>query len=101
MITQTPRRSFRIAPRAVKQGARSAVCESPMQFKISARDHKVRILKSKESILMSTLSVRTLNNLFQTSELVANALYVEMEYQDVGKGWTHITSSALKEYGKR
>ena len=80
MTTQIPRRSSRIARRAVNQGARSAaVMDSPAQPEKSVRDPKTNLLKCKNTIIISTFNVRTLSTINQIPELIANSINLKVD----------------------
>jgi len=79
MNLSVPRRSSRIARRAVKQGARpTAVKASPASVEKSARDPNHKLLKCKKTILLSTFNVRTLHTINQVPELTANAIALKI-----------------------
>ena len=121
MTTLYPRRSSRIARRAVKQGARPAnaprvavekcITEENQRSTIKYNGNK-KLLKCKSSIFLSTFNVRTLCDT-QLHELVASAeelnqdiIFVQehryihddsrIKEHDLGKQWNLITSSAWK-----
>ena len=114
MTEPTLRRSYRIARRAGKQGARSAeVSVLASVFEKSATEPNSRLLKCKRTTTISTFNVRTLNSENQLPELTASAaaqnidvicvqehrLYhndLELKYHEAGNGWTFISASSWK-----
>ena len=113
MTISITRNSSRLARRAVKQGASSAIVpKPPVVFEKSARGSN-KLLKCKRRTLFSTFNVRTLQSINQLPELTANAeKYLidivciqehrifhpddNLKYHNAGKDWTLITSSAWK-----
>ena len=104
--------TYRIARRAVNQGARPANLTRDAVEK-STTVSKAHLLKCKQNINISSFNTRTLNDISQSGELTAGAvlhqhdaicdqehrLYhsdVSLKHHTMGKGWTLITSSAQK-----
>ena len=113
MMTQTLRRSNRLARLAGQQGARAGVTDSGPRHEKSATEPKCKLLKCKRVTKMSTFNVRTLQSIHQLSELTASAIQhnidvicvqehrrlhidVNLKHHSVGKGWTFISASAWK-----
>ena len=117
MTTNLPRRSSRIACRAVYQEARPVnvpqVTVEKFATEVADSDEHIvrneRLVKSKKSVWLSTLNVRTLRDT-QIHELVASAdqlkqdvIFIQehrfiheeirIKEHDLGKQWKLITSS--------
>ncbi|XP_066922611.1 craniofacial development protein 2-like [Clytia hemisphaerica] len=120
MITNLPRRSSRIARRAVNQGARPVNAPQVTVEKCATEDvdpatqnvPNDSLIKCKKSVWLSTFNTRTLRDT-QIYELVASAEQLKQEIifiqehrylheespikeHDLGKQWKLITSSAWK-----
>lgn len=103
--------TYRIARRAGKQGARTSVEDQAGVNENATGINK--LTRCKKILRISTLNTRTLNGVSKLNEMVAHAekqklsivciqehrLYhsdIDLKYEEVGKGWTFITSSAWK-----
>ena len=113
MTSTKPRNSCRIARRAVKQGARPTVVPTLAQCSKNLLQSHSKFMKCKQTTLISTFNVRTLNTINQLPELVASAIALnihvicvqehrfhhedlDLKHHETGKGWTFISASAWK-----
>lgn len=106
--------SYRIDRRAGQKGSRAGVSVLAPDFeKYATERNKIRLLKCKNPFKISTFNVRTLQPINQMAELTATAinnqidiicvqehrLYhdeINLKYHELGKGWTFISASAVK-----
>jgi len=116
MTSNTTKSSCCIGRRTATKGPRSPVGDQAGSDKYATGrkpNNPSGIVNCRSTVRVSTLNTRTINSIEKVNELVANADHhnicviciqehrilhedIDIKYDDLGKGWTLVTSSAWK-----